>query len=181
MTEEKKRDLKELAESLEELTDEEGPLVRLICEVRKSNELALRNVRLQILSLAVLALCLICLVGLVFFFQEGLRALSKSEAAIAQLAAQVDEVGQEVDEGPKIVADDKGQLKIVAEVELEEGFGELQAAVEEEVTKAEEEVDEALAKLGVASAAPPKKKRRPKRMGTKKVEIPIAMEDAYEK
>jgi len=51
-------DIRELAGGLEELTAEDGPLYSLVCEVRRSNEVALRNVRLQLLSLVALTICI---------------------------------------------------------------------------------------------------------------------------
>lgn len=130
MTEQDKaKDLQDLARGLDELTEEGGPLVRLICEVRKSNALALRNVRLQLLALFSLFLCLVCLLFLCFLFYKGVDELTRTQNDIVDLASDlravansVGEVKDEVQEAPKIVADDRGKLKIVANVRLDDDF-----------------------------------------------------------
>jgi hypothetical protein len=185
MTEhDKSQDLKDLARGLDELTEERGPLVRLIREVDKSNKLALRNVRLQVMSLIALFLCLACLLFLAFIFYQGLGKLSQSEAHVAELAAQlttvqnsVGEVRSEVKDAPKIVADNRGKLKVIANVQIPDDFG-MGGGESGNVAKAEREVNEALDKLGVASAAAAES-RKTKR--AKKVEIPLDVGEASEK
>lgn len=120
-------ELKELAEGIDELTGKDGPLHRLIDEVRNSNRLALRNVRLQIVSLSVLALCLICLLVLSLFFYLGLAKLIRSESHLELLSVgiqntenTIDSVKEELHEAPKIISDNAGKLRVVATVSADE-------------------------------------------------------------
>ena len=119
--------IKCLTRELKALTEKDGPLVLLVEEVRKSNRLALRNVRLQFMSLAVLIICLLCLILLGFYFHKGLVSLVSSEERVAELTnrfnvteSAVTSVETRLAEAPKIVADDSGQLKVVANVERHE-------------------------------------------------------------
>jgi hypothetical protein len=123
----KTQDLKDLARGLDALTDEGGPLLLLISEVRRSNRLALRNVRLQIMSLATLALCLVLLAALSYFFQQGLMALTESKSQLEGVTKQLNStqsavttVDEKLSAAPKIVADDSGQLRVVATIERPE-------------------------------------------------------------
>ena len=183
-----KKDLQDLALNLDKLTGEEGPLLRLVCEVRKSNDLALRNVRLQMLSLFALFLCLVCLLFLSFVFYEGLYKLEQSEAhlaavtqKLASVEASVGEVRDEVEEAPKIVADDSGQLKVVANVRLDETLLQAQQSLSrlkasnEEVGKHLESAMDIMGS-GDSLQSYPKVKSKPAR----KVEIPIDVKKAAE-
>ena len=180
------KDTKELAAGLELLTEPGGPLHLLIDEVRNSNSLALRNVRLQILSLVALFLCLVCLFFLSYVFYEGMAKLSRSEGHLESIMVRLENtefsvasMEEEMAEAPKIVADNEGKLTVVATIQLEEGYGELQQKVGEGVEEAEQELDRALSKvLGIAPASRPKKRRAAAR--PTKVEIPLDMQEAHE-
>lgn len=177
-----KRDLQDLASNLDKLTEEGGPLLRLVCEVRKSNTLATRNVRLQMMSLFALFLCLACLLFLSFIFYEGLEALEKSEAHLAEvtstLATVQDSVGEvktEVDQAPKIVADDSGRLKVVAQVRLDDSFTE---RTPKELKKSPPATKPDPLPVSAMSKSP--SLLEAKRPSLKRVEIPIDVKNAAE-
>jgi hypothetical protein len=188
-------ELKNVATGLDELTAKGGPLQLLLGEVRTSNKLALRNVRLQIMSLVALFFCLVCLFLLSLIFYQGLTSLAKAEENISVLADRLSDtefsvagMEEKLEDAPKIVADDSGQLQVVATVKVDESFGEepkndIQKSVEEEVKKAEAEVDAIMAKRGMVFAQEKKATAslKPKsKAKAKKVTIPLDMWGARE-
>jgi hypothetical protein len=174
-------DIRELAGGLEELTSEEGPLYLLVCEIRKSNSLALRNVVLQFISLVLLALCIIGIVLIGFLFHRGTVALTQSEQHLQYRTKHMQSTGESVahvleqqEEAPKIVSDDQGQLRVVATVKLNEDFAE---------PAAEENTSTALVSLSAYKLMKEKNASTPqvkKRAARKQIEIPLDMADAHE-
>lgn len=129
--------VKSLSKELQLLTSEDGPLVRLVEEVRRSNELGVQNAKevarvnrrmfwtmvgfsFLFLGMVGCAVMLALSVGVLADMQKQLQSAADSSERLIQAAAETDRKLQatkdQLDETPKVVADERGALKLVAPV-----------------------------------------------------------------
>lgn len=120
-----KRDVKELIESLREMTKSEGLLARLVIAVKASNDLAKgNNLRLRLLSFGLVA-CIVILVGVSLAMWRTAVKLEENRQLTAQAIEdlkrtdrKVDDVKENQEEAVKAEAE-KPKLELVPETDPE--------------------------------------------------------------
>lgn len=183
--------VKNLSMELEYLTKPEGPLYKLVDEVKKSNKLSRsnqRNLRLTLLGLV------LCMAGVAFTLHlanislKHMSSLEQSQAdAVEQahdLSDQLEQAQDAIEDAPKIVANDQGGLSVVATVQIEGSDASVTPAEKKAKRKkkrAKKKVDDALSDLELPQVkdvkpdpdeAKPEEVEHPRQV----IEIPIQME-----
>lgn len=124
--------LKNVSRTLDELTSDHGPIIQLVKEVRRGNELAVsnqRSLRATLVALLLLFLGVFYSLHLVNKTTSSVGALQVQQTTFAleqrtfakEVAEKLLATQNAVDDAPKIVANDQGELVVMASVRRDSG------------------------------------------------------------
>lgn len=132
--------LKNVSRTLDELTSDHGPIIQLVKEVRRGNELAVsnqRSLRATLVALLLLFLGVFYSLYLVNRTTSSVGLLQAQQTAFAleqrtfakEVAEKLLATQTAVDNAPKIVANDQGELVVMASVRQDPGASKAEAPV----------------------------------------------------
>jgi len=190
-------------QGLEYLTDKEGPLYALVSEVKKSNEMAHKNMKLQRWSLIALVVNMLFLVFMTLVVLGTVGVLVDAKNTLTNVAHNV-EVGvagiknliESDQEKPEVVVDEKGHMTLtLPQVSRETSKGKAQTEKATEAPAAEAEdpdpvlkaipapkpkkpalVEQIMGSKSVGPAPRPVHDEQHKKVESKRVSIPINLE-----